>query len=185
VDGAADRYPPAPIRRAFPAPTPSACGPVVMKFRTFILVACMVVVPLAALVSHRLPAAVRGWPQRLLASLTPRPAAVGGREPPLVVLPPIDVADTPVAVAAPAAAGLERTSLERLVAHGAVAIECRPLPGGVGQVASCRVPVDADGQLQRVFQARGSDAGAALAALDAQVAAWRRIAAADPPPPLR
>jgi hypothetical protein len=31
-----------------------------MKFRAFVLVACMVVVPLAALVSHRLPASVRG-----------------------------------------------------------------------------------------------------------------------------
>lgn len=152
-----------------------------MKFRAFVLVACMVVVPLAALVSHRLPAAVRGWPQRLLASLTIRPAA-GSREPPLVALPPIDVADTPVAAATPAGpavAGLGRTSLERLVAHGAVAIECRQLPGGVGQVASCRVPVDADGQLQRVFQARGNDADSAMAALDAQVAAWRRIAAED------
>lgn len=150
-----------------------------MKFRAFVLVACMVVVPLAALVSHRLPASVRGWPQRLLASLAARPAG-GGREPPLVALSPIEVADVPVAVATPVggAAGLEPTTLERLVAHGAVAIECRALLGGVGQVASCRVPVDADGQLQRVFQARGDDAESAMAALDAEVAAWRRLAAA-------
>jgi predicted trehalose synthase len=40
-------------------------------------------------------------------------------------------------------------------------------------VASCRVAMDAAGQLHRVFQAPGSDPSAATAALADQVEAWR------------
>jgi hypothetical protein len=61
-----------------------------------------------------------------------------------------------------------------------VAIECRPLPGGTGHLASCRVPVDAEGQLQRVFQAQAADADAALRGLNAAVAAWLRAVASRP-----
>jgi hypothetical protein len=75
--------------------------------------------------------------------------------------------EAPAAPASPPAA-------DRLAALGAVAIDVRPLDGVAGMhVASCRVAMDAAGQLHRVFQAPGSDPGAATAALADQVEAWR------------
>jgi hypothetical protein len=65
----------------------------------------------------------------------------------------------------------------RLTALGAIAFECQPVPGAAGLFASgCRVPVDPTGQLQRVFQATGSDPAAATEALVEQVQAWRQRA---------
>lgn len=65
----------------------------------------------------------------------------------------------------------------RLTALGAIAFECQPVPGSAGLFASgCRVPVDPTGQLQRVFQATGSDPAAATEALVTQVQAWRQRA---------
>ena len=65
----------------------------------------------------------------------------------------------------------------RLTALGAIAFECQPVPGSAGLFASgCRVPVDPTGQLQRVFQATGSDPATATEALVAQVQAWRQRA---------
>jgi hypothetical protein len=65
-------------------------------------------------------------------------------------------------------------AVDRLAALGAVAIDVRPLDGVAGMhVASCRVAMDAAGQLHRFFQAPGSDPGAATAALADQVEAWR------------
>ena len=73
------------------------------------------------------------------------------------------------------------TQLETL---GAVSFECQPLPGSDGlQSSSCRVPVDANGQLQRVFQATGPDSISASAALVNQVVAWRQRIAAEPSTP--
>jgi len=70
----------------------------------------------------------------------------------------------------------------RLKALGAVAFECQQVPGGGGlHVSSCRVPVDATGQLQRVFQATGNDPGSATEALVDQVQAWRLRAEQQPP----
>ena len=63
----------------------------------------------------------------------------------------------------------------RLKAWGAVTFDCQPLPGPDGLFSSgCRVPVDASGQLQRVFQATGHDSVSAAEALLEQVASWRR-----------
>ena len=62
---------------------------------------------------------------------------------------------------------------ERLAALGAVAVECRPLESGGLHLASCRVAMDAAGQLHRVFQAAGPSPAAAVAALAEQVEAWR------------
>jgi hypothetical protein len=70
----------------------------------------------------------------------------------------------------------------QLKAMGAVSFDCQPLPGAEGlHSSSCRVPVDATGQLQRVFQATGHDPNAASAALLEQVTAWRQRAALQPP----
>ena len=69
----------------------------------------------------------------------------------------------------------------QLKAMGAVSFDCQPLPGAEGlHSSSCRVPVDATGQLQRVFQATGHDPNAASAALLEQVTAWRQRAALQP-----
>ncbi len=70
----------------------------------------------------------------------------------------------------------------QLKSVGAVSFECQPLPGSDGLFSSsCRVPVDATGQLQRVFQASGHDPGSASAALLAQVTAWRQRMAMQQP----
>ena len=70
----------------------------------------------------------------------------------------------------------------QLTAIGAVSFDCQPLPGSEGLYSSsCRVPVDATGQLQRVFQASGRDPGSASAALLEQVMAWRQRIASQPP----
>jgi hypothetical protein len=71
----------------------------------------------------------------------------------------------------------------QLKAVGAVSFDCQPLPGPEGLYSSsCRVPVDATGQLQRVFQATGHDPGSASAALLEQVMGWRQRAATQSPP---
>lgn len=71
----------------------------------------------------------------------------------------------------------------QLKAAGAVSFDCQPLPGAEGLYSSsCRVPVDATGQLQRVFQATGHDPGSASAALLEQVMGWRQRAVTQSPP---
>lgn len=70
----------------------------------------------------------------------------------------------------------------QLNAVGAVSFDCQPLPGSNGLYSSsCRMPVDATGQLQRVFQASGHDPGSASAALLEQVMAWRKRLTSQPP----
>jgi len=77
----------------------------------------------------------------------------------------------------------EQQALEdRLTSLGALAIDCQPMPGAAGlHSCSCRVPVDATGQLQRVFQATGRDPLSATDALLEQVTAWRQRVALQPP----
>lgn len=77
----------------------------------------------------------------------------------------------------------EQQAIEaQLKSAGAVAFDCQPLPGSEGLFSSsCRVPVDATGQLQRVFQASGPDPGSASAALLTQVTAWRQRLASQQP----
>lgn len=151
-----------------------------MKFRVCILVVCMTVVPAWAMFSHHVPVGLRQaarshlW-QPVAAWLQPdegssatapnaAPAPIAGA-----------TASAPVAQAAPG----RPPAVDRLAELGAVAIDVRPLEGVTGtHVASCRVAMDAAGQLHRVFQAPGSDPGVATAALADQVQAWRdRLAA--------
>lgn len=73
----------------------------------------------------------------------------------------------------------------QLAQVGAIGFDCQPLAGGEGlHGCSCRVPVDASGQLQRVFQAAGHDPLTAALALRDQVTAWKDRAArmAEPAP---
>lgn len=170
-----------------------------MKIRTALLVACMLVVPAVALFSHRIPADVRsairgvvadgiGWLKQRVAGETQvvreaiRPT--GPRQPeaaippaPVAVKPASEVANaSPALPASPPSAGARQpqASVGQLAALGAVAIECRPLHGVEGvHVASCRVGLDASGQLMRVFQASGGTPDEATAALVADVLAWK------------
>ncbi|NCX97331.1 MAG: hypothetical protein EBX35_01740 [Planctomycetia bacterium] len=149
-----------------------------MKVRICVLVVCMTVVPALAMFSHHVPVGVRqavrhhlwqpvvDWLQPAKASGGPEAVAevadAHAEDDPGTAPPP-----TPVAPGRPPA-------VDRLAALGAVAIDVRPLDGVAGMhVASCRVAMDAAGQLHRVFQAPGSDPGAATAALADQVEAWR------------
>lgn len=192
-----------------------------MKYRSLLLVACMLVVPLLAMFSHKIPADVRAAMRRglrdALGHCLGRPAEAGVP----AVAPAIPAenvvrldssVDTPatrssvdalapVTKVAPATSGdapspelvaqladrsrqardqqaRDQRSIEtRLRDLGAMAFDCQPLPGAAGLYSSsCRVPVDASGQLQRVFQATGTDPLTASETLAQQVAAWRQRA---------
>lgn len=154
-----------------------------MLVRTSVLTACMIVVPGLALCSHHLPAEIRAaarnavW-QPMVAGLQGCFTAPAAAESPRPDTPPVPRAEAAAEPDDRVVAG----DSERLAALGAVAVECRPLEssGGV-HVASCRVAMDAGGQLHRVFQAPGPSPSAATAALVQQVEAWRgRLAARDP-----
>lgn len=167
-----------------------------MKIRSSLLVTCLVVVPLIAMFSHRIPPAARAavgqWLRDVARGSRPVPASAASRAAgvPPGVRPAVAVDPAaegprivPVAAAVPIAdirVAAERETLERLRALGAVAIDCRPLPGAGGHVASCRVPVDGAGQLERVFQTRGADPAAAVDKLLGDVSAWQRGATVGP-----
>lgn len=174
-----------------------------MRVRSLLLGACMVVVPLLAMFSHHLPpnlcANARTTLWEPVAEWTGlKPAQAPPRSSPAPAQP--EVRPTPVVTAAvpqpsaarasatvmPAAgfgssATPDRRALEgRLAQLGATSIDCQPLQGGPDFLASCRVAVDPTGQLQRVFQAAGADAPAALGRLVAEVEAWKHRTASRP-----
>lgn len=174
-----------------------------MKFRSCLLMACMLAVPAAAMFSHRVPPAVRkacwravsspleagcAWLKSCVspASTASEPPPAAG-EPPAAAVPIAAVAAAPAGTTAgpnaplPPPAAIVRQEHEpdpiqlQLAALGATTVECRPLDGdGGAHVASCHVAIDATGQLLRVFQAVGAEPRAALHALLDDVAAWRR-----------
>lgn len=90
------------------------------------------------------------------------------------VTPPVPSsmsADVPRSPAEWAALGTLR---KELAALGATAIDCRPQPGDVaGYASSCRIGIDPQGQLHRMFHGRGADAPAAMQSLVEQVRAWQ------------
>lgn len=193
-----------------------------MKFRSGLLVACMIVVPMLAMFSHHVPDGLISTASRLVyeplvsrlsATLTakatdgngvvpaasppqseaktgplPTPAAGPTRavlSPPAVPesrTPPSEPAAHVAALATPPASALPvpagaGPAVARLAALGALSIECQPTPGVVGSHrASCRIPVDAEGQLHRVFQATGADRAAAEQNLLEDVLATQRRA---------
>lgn len=193
---------------------------VAMKVRSFVLIACMLIVPALALFSHLTPPSVRQFlrqmgqqavdaataspaPSRGIASASapktaPDPAPVPAPTPPVrafaatpppVVLPSIAVPATP-APAASLPRDVPRSQQEwatlaelreRLIALGATAIDCKPGPGnGSLHTCSCRVAVDAEGQLHRMFHGVGPDAALAMRSLLDRVEAWRAQQAAAP-----
>lgn len=144
-----------------------------MKFRSGVLVACMVVVPAVAMVSHRvrLPSGMVDAGCAILA----RAAGIGGSS----------GGPAPTAAVARGAAPIDVAAVrERLEALGATAIESRSLPGsGNTHVASCRIAVDAHGELERVFHATAPTPAAALRDLLDDVETWRdRVTAGRPQP---
>jgi len=151
-----------------------------MKFRTILLVACMIVVPLTAMVSHRLPGGLWQTAGRLV--WDPATAWIRGgppsakdqecRDEPLRPVHGVAVMPRGPAVAGGGGRNADAVQ-ERLTELGARAVECRPLPGTTGEhVAMCRMPVDAGGHLHRVFQATGADAELAQRRLLVDVEAW-------------
>lgn len=174
-----------------------------MRVRSLLLGICMVVVPLLAMFSHHLPprlfvtarktvwepvAAWAGWnpaPAPRSAAMVAQPEA---RPAPAVTAPvpqpSLARASAPVlpVAAVESVTSPDRRAIEgRLAQLGATAIDCQPVPGGSDILASCRVAVDPAGQLQRVFQATGADASAALGRLVAEVEAWRHRTASRAP----
>ncbi len=156
-----------------------------MKVRTCVFFACMTIVPAHAMFSHHLPSGVgealrtRLWQPAAdwVASLT-NSASVEAESassgPALETV--VEMATAPAIEAVPnsAAVAPSSPSAEALVALGATAIDCRPFDGLAGtHVASCRVAVDAAGQLNRVFQAAGASPDEAFAALLDTVRAWQ------------
>jgi hypothetical protein len=187
-----------------------------MKIRSALLLAFMIVVPAAAMFSHRIPADIRRAMRvrvgEFLASVASvagasAPSGAGGRSSPEAARPEGEKIPTvamtgersPSVNAAqagpaprPAPMPVVATGDRRLADLGAVAFDCRPVAGGAGgHQATCSVPLDASGQLLRVFHATGADGPAATAALVADVAAWRgrfeprRAAVVSPAEPTR
>jgi len=152
-----------------------------MTIRTSLLAVCMVAVPGIALFSHRVPADVRAgvrgavtkavaWCRDAVTSAKPEPTA--GPAPARLAMAP-SVTD-PATVIDPRSTVASRAPEAKLASLGATSLECRPLPGPHGgHVASCAVPLDAEGQLLRVFHGTGGDRDAALQALAAEVDGWR------------
>lgn len=173
-----------------------------MKIRSFLLFACMIVVPLLAMFSHKIPPDVRQAARRFVwepaqralngDKTGPEPAAVAA-------MPTVAVSET---IASPALAQTypdpAQTSPDpvptapilpsdlreiegRLAALGGFAVECLPVTadGGMHR-CSCRVAADPSGQLQRVFQSSGRDPVVAMQQLLGQVEAWKERIASSP-----
>ncbi|MFM9023730.1 MAG: hypothetical protein ACKON7_00040 [Planctomycetaceae bacterium] len=174
-----------------------------MKIRSSLLVTCLVVVPLIAMFSHRIPPAARaavgqwlrdvaGGGRAAAATAPPRsarvsPAVEPSVRPAVAAVPAAEVprvvpvaAIVPVSSELPAVDASAGFSFEQLRVMGAVAIDCRPLPGAGGHIASCRVPVDGEGQLERVFQAVGADPASAADKLLGDVRSWHRRSTVAP-----
>ena len=170
-----------------------------MKLRSALLIACLIVVPLLAMVSHKIPAATRAAAREKLwslivgalvpAAVQPATAVPAAGEPTPSIEPfsrpweqtaPTPPTAPPPTILVNAESSLPigeangRESLEaRLRALGATQIDWTPAQGGDGlHRCSCRIPAEPTGQLHRVFQAAAADPLAALDNLVGQVSAW-------------
>lgn len=182
-----------------------------MRFRSLLMFACMIVVPMLAMFSHKLPPEVRDACSRivlnpaieLIESLA-RPAeaeesdpAVDFASPPAGPLlagstsfpassvapsqattdPPTNAAPPPEPAAGWPPLGPDQTATLRrqLAAAGVQRLVIEP--GGEGSRSvrgSCRLAVDAAGQLQRLFHASGTTEAETLEQLLEQVGRWNR-----------
>lgn len=173
-----------------------------MKIRTFLLFACMIVVPMLAMFSHKIPPDFRQaarhhfWDPAQRAMTGGEAAAVPAvvASMPTVTIsetvapadPQPSFADSGLAPAVPTRAAVSppasmREIEGRLAALGGFAVECVPVTGDGGiHHCSCRVAADPSGQLQRVFQSSGRDSAAAMQQLLEQVQAWKERIAVSP-----
>lgn len=159
-----------------------------MKIRSFLLFACMIVVPLLAMFSHKIPPDVRQAARRLVwepaqralngSKTGPEPAAVAAM--PTVAISETIASPDPVPTAPILPSDLPEIEV-RLAALGGFAVECVPMTadGGMHR-CSCRVAADPSGQLQRVFQSSGRDPVAAMQQLLGQVETWKERIASSP-----
>lgn len=165
-----------------------------MKIRSFLLFACMIVVPLLAMFSHKIPPDVRQAARRHLWEPAQRALTGGGAAPEpaaVAAMPTVAISEAPVSPAPMRAVASQPASLDeiegRLAALGGFAVACAPVSadGGVHR-CSCRVAADPSGQLQRVFQSSGRDPATAMQHLLEQVEVWKeRIASTPQSPPAR
>lgn len=169
-----------------------------MKIRSTLLFACLLVVPLLAMFSHKIPADVRQAARRHIWDPAQRSIIScfsSVTEPAAPTVMPASVVETPSPLLKIPAAALpgeavgtipaDRKALEDQLADlGAFSLECMPTSGADGlHRCSCRVAADPSGQLQRVFQSSDRDPFAAMQQLVGQVRVWRqRLAAVQPTP---
>lgn len=151
-----------------------------LKFRSCLLLACMAVVPLAAMFSHTIPRHWRLAAQRFARGegfITAGSVARGGEiarvEKEERAVEPTAAAQLPVARVGDDASIVHTEVGRQLAALGAVAFECTAMPTGGLHRCSCRVPADPSGQLHRVFQSSNPDPVVALKNLLGQVQFWK------------
>jgi hypothetical protein len=173
----------------------------IMKFRSFVLLSCMLLVPGAAMFSHHIPASLRKtvrkqvWEPAIgsVASalgITTQPEATPSvaLTPPAPDGPPAGGSPEeprPLWSPAPGSADIgdfRRDAEDHLARLGAVAFECTPTGDGSTHRCSCRVAADPSGQLQRVFHAAADDPRLAIQNLVGQVISWKERLASVPMP---
>jgi hypothetical protein len=125
------------------------------------------------------PAPPEPEPEPLAAASSPRAPANAVESSPPSATRSSSAMETPRSPAEWAVLGDLRHELASL---GATAIDCRPQPGDLaGYVSRCRIGIDPEGQLHRMFHGRGADAAAAMQSLVEQVRAWQTRQASGPP----
>lgn len=176
-----------------------------MKFRTFLMFVCMIVVPMIAMFSHKVPTAMRTACGELLiapinyfAEIIFHPSVASSTDQEIAVFDTtsdvpllahqhnhLDISDNqntsaesalphqpqyPTAMETPASA-----YRDQLIAAGAHRLLVEPATDSSGGYhGSCRVSVDAQGELQRLFHARASTKSATLEKLLQQVRHWQQ-----------
>lgn len=182
-----------------------------MRFRSLLMFACMIIVPMIAMFSHKLPPELRNTISSVVLNPTidlieslalsakaeePDQAREFAAPPagplladradssPTRLATPIERADPVTATLhqqypRPAQQSLGHDQASALRQQLAAAGVCRLLiePAGDGSRSvrgSCRLPVDAEGQLQRLFHASGATETETLTQLIEQVGHWHR-----------
>ena len=176
-----------------------------MKFRTFLMFICMIIVPMIAMFSHKVPTAMRTACGELLVApinyfseiiFRPPVASSTGQEMsafdtapnvPLLVNRDshLDISDDPNT--STESSLLQRTQpptevktptsscRDQLIAAGVHRILVEPASDSSGGYhGSCRIAVDAQGELQRLFHAHASTESATLEKLLQQVRHWQQ-----------
>lgn len=139
----------------------------------------------APLVTITAESAVPAEPRQQAAATPPAVNAVATQ-----LLPAVTIAAAATPASAATGRDLPRSQAEwatlatlrkQLTDLGATGIDCRPQSGAApGYTSSCRLGIDAAGQLHRMFHGQGPDAPAAMHSLVEQIHAWRVQQAGNP-----